>query len=212
MDREKIKKIYKSYANVYDFLFKQFFHPRQKCAIASLDFIEGDKVLDVGVGTGLTLPLYPEFCEVTGVDISKDMLKQAKKKVAKHSLTNITLLEMDACDLKFKDSAFDYVVATHILSVVPEPLKAIEEMRRVTKPDGKIVIVNHFVSSNPTVAKVENFFDPVFRRVGWRMDMKLEDLVSATNLEIYQVMKLKKIDLWQIVHANNNKIPYGQTG
>ncbi|MGK7345842.1 MAG: class I SAM-dependent methyltransferase [Candidatus Nitrospinota bacterium M3_3B_026] len=207
MELESIKKIYNGYASVYDLLFKGFFHPRQKLALNSLDIKEGDRVLDVGVGTGLTLPLYPRNCEVWGVDISVDMLKQARKKVERMGLDNVHIMEMDACDLQFDDDFFDFVVATHIISVVPEPYRVIAEMRRVGKPDGKLVIVNHFVSSNPVIAKVENICDPLFRKLGWRMDMTLEDLITETDLRVYKTDKLSKIDLWKIVHARNNKSP-----
>ncbi|VAX17905.1 Phosphatidylethanolamine N-methyltransferase [hydrothermal vent metagenome] len=205
MKNESIKKIYKTYSGVYDLIFKSFFHPRQKLAINDINFQPGDRILDVGVGTGLSLPLYPESCDVTGVDLSSSMLRQAKKKVEKLNLTNVTLIEMDACDLEFEDNTFDYVVATHIISVVPEPVKVINEMRRVTKPEGKLVIVNHFVSSKPWIARVENFLDPAFRKLGWRMDMNFEDFITSTNLDVLHTTKLNKIDLWRVVHAKNNK-------
>jgi len=205
MQNESIKRIYNVQSSVYDFIFKAFFHPRHKMAISELQFEPGHKILDVGVGTGLALPLYPKHCEVVGIDLSSEMLKQAEKKVVKHGLTNVTLKEMDACDLDFEDDTFDYVIATHIISVVPKPFEVIDEMRRVTKMDGKMVIVNHFISSNPLLAKVECFFDPFFRKIGWRADLSYEEFVSSTNLEVYNTTKLNKIDLWQIVHANNNK-------
>ncbi|MBI4665049.1 MAG: class I SAM-dependent methyltransferase [Nitrospinae bacterium] len=205
MEYDSIQKIYKNYSSIYDLLFKGFFHPRQRLAISNLNITPGARVLDVGVGTGLTLPLYPSHCQVTGIDISSHMLKQARKKVEKMGLTNVQLMEMDACDLAFEENTFDFVIATHIISVVPDPFKVIDEMRKVAKPNGQIVIVNHFVSSNPVIAKMENFCDPFFRKLGWRMDMSLEDLVAATNLQVYQTRKLKKLDLWQVVHAYNNK-------
>lgn len=207
METESIKKIYHAYSGVYDILFKNFFHPRQRLALKEIPFKEGDRILDVGVGTGLSLPLYPRHCEVVGIDLSSSMLLQARRKVEKMGMTNVTLHEMDACNIKYGDNSFDYVIATHIVSVVPEPIKLVNEMRRVAKPDGKLVIVNHFVSSKPWLAKVENFFDPFFRKVGWRMDLSYEDFVSETNLDVERTTKLAKIDLWRIVHANNNKRP-----
>ena len=208
MNTDRVNKIYNAYSGVYDALFKPFFHPRQKLAIEGIDFKEGDKVLDVGVGTGLSLPLYPGYCQVTGVDLCHGMLEKARKKVKKMDMSHVTLLEMDACDLRFDDNSFDYVVATHIVSVVPEPVKLINEMRRVTKPGGQLVIVNHFVSSKPWVARVENFFDPFFRKwMGWRMDLSYEDFVALTQLDVSRTAKLAKVDLWKVVYANNNNKP-----
>ena len=205
MEYENIKSIYNGYSGVYDLIFKGFFHPRQKLAISDLDIQPGSRVLDVGVGTGLSLTLYPPHCNVTGVDISTSMLKQAHKKVAKLGLNNVTLMEMDACQLEFADDTFDYVIATHIVSVVPEPIKVVSEMQRVAKHGAGMVIVNHFVSSKPWVAKVENFFDPLFRKIGWRMDLSYEEFVDSTKLDVRHTKKLNKVDLWKIVHANNDK-------
>lgn len=205
MENDSIKKIYKNYAFFYDFIFKGFFLPRQRAAILDLDILEGQKVLDVGVGTGLSLPIYPDHCEIVGIDLSTDMLKQARKKKVKLGMDHVKLIEMDAENLDFDDNTFDFVIATHVISVTPKPIKVIEEMRRVAKPDGKIVIVNHFVSSHPLLGKMEKRCDPFFRKLGWRMDMTLEDLATAANLDIKKSYKVNRLDLWKIVHAHNNK-------
>jgi phosphatidylethanolamine/phosphatidyl-N-methylethanolamine N-methyltransferase len=207
MEYDAIKRIYRNYSSVYDLLFKGFFHPRQRKAISDLNIQPGARILDVGIGTGLSLPLYPKDSRVVGVDLSVDMLRQAEKKIKKLGMTHVDLMEMDACALSFADNSFDYVVATHIISVVPDPYKVIREIRRVCKPDGQMVIVNHFVSSHPVIGMVEKKCDPFFRKLGWRMDMSLEDLINEADLDIVKTTKLTKIDLWKIVHATNSKAP-----
>jgi phosphatidylethanolamine/phosphatidyl-N-methylethanolamine N-methyltransferase len=202
---EDIKKIYSGYSNVYDFIFKRFFYPRQKHVIDSMNIKEGDRVLDVGVGTGLSLPLYPPYCQVTGIDLSADMLEQASKKIKKHNLTHVTLMEMDASHLCFQDNTFDHVIATFVISVVPDPVRVIAEMKRVNKKDGNLVIVNHFQSHNRFIAKIEELVSPICAKLGWRSDLALEDLIEDANLEISQDYKMKKIDLWKVVFAVNNK-------
>ncbi|MFW2330966.1 MAG: class I SAM-dependent methyltransferase [Nitrospinota bacterium] len=205
MEHSSIKRIYNGYSSVYDLLFKMFFFPRQKRAISDLNIDPGARVLDVGIGTGLTLSLYPKMCEVIGIDLSIKMLDQAKKKVKQLEMENVTLIEMDACNLAFKDNSFDYAIATHIISVVPNPMKLMNEMRRVCKPDGKLALVNHFISSNPIIGNVEKRCDPFFRKIGWRTNLSLEEFIEESKLDIYQTTKLNKIDLWKIVHLNNNK-------
>ena len=203
---ESIKKIYAGYSNVYDVIFKQFFYPRQRHVINSMNIIHGDKVLDVGVGTGLSLPLYPNHCEVTGIDLSREMLKKAREKVNKQNLTHVSLREMDASNLEFDDDTFDHVIATFVISVVPDPVKVISEMKRVCKKTGNIVIVNHFQSNNKFIAKVEEYINPICCKIGWRSDLSLDDLIDSADLEVNYKYKLKKYDLWKVVFAVNNKV------
>ena len=122
---ESIKKIYAGYSNVYDIIFKQFFYPRQRHAIDSMGIMPGDSVLDVGIGTGLSLPLYPCHCNVVGIDLSAEMLKKARQKVSKYNINHVSLMEMDASNLEFNDNTFDHVIATFVISVVPDPVKVI---------------------------------------------------------------------------------------
>jgi phosphatidylethanolamine/phosphatidyl-N-methylethanolamine N-methyltransferase len=202
MDLDDIKRIYAGYSNVYDYIFKWFFTPRHQHVINSLNIGPDARVLDVGVGTGLSLPLYPGHCQVVGIDLSGDMLKKAWKKVRKHGLTAVNLMEMDASRLAFEDNAFDYVVAAFVISVVPDPVRVISEMKRVAKPDGRIVIINHFQSHNPLVAKVEEWVAPLCRRLGWHSDVDLEDLVARAHLAVDSKYQLNKIDLWKVVYAH----------
>ncbi|MEK6589151.1 MAG: methyltransferase domain-containing protein [Nitrospinota bacterium] len=202
---ESIKKIYAGYSNVYDIIFKQFFYPRQRHVIDSMGIMPGDSVLDVGVGTGLSLPLYPCHCNVVGIDLSAEMLKKARQKVSKYNINHVSLMEMDASNLEFNDNTFDHVIATFVISVVPDPVKVIAEMKRVCKKTGKIVIVNHFQSNNKFIAKIEEYINPICCKIGWRSDLSLNELVKDANLKIDQKYKLKKFDLWKVIFAINNK-------
>ncbi len=205
MEYESVRKIYHNYSNFYDFLFKQVFFPRQKYAIGEMNIKPGDKVLDVGIGTGLSLLCYPSDCHVTGIDLSASMLEKAREKKDKHKLEHVSLIEMDACDLKFDDDEFDHVIATFVLTVVPDPVKALSEMKRVCKKGNSLVIVNHFMSDNKLVARTEKFTDPFLRKLGWRMNVKLPELLKEANLEADSCIRMKKIDLWSIVFATNTK-------
>ena len=113
----------------------------------------GDRVLEVGVGTGINAALYPRDCAVTGIDLSSSMLEKARERVARKGIRNVRLLEMDAADLKFADNSFDIVYAPYLISVVPDPVAVAREMRRVCRPGGRIIILNHFRSPNRAAAR-----------------------------------------------------------
>ncbi len=205
MRSESVRKIYDGYSGVYDFLFSSIFFPRIKSAIGSMDIEPGDSILDVGVGTGLSLPVYPNFCKITGIDLSDQMLGKARNKAEKLGLSNVALQQMDAMNIEFPDNSFDKVFLSHVVSVVPDPKKTINEVKRVCKPGGNIVIVNHFQSPNKFVAKVEDFITPVCKRLGWRTDLSLTDLLRESGLRVAKTYKIKKIDFWSIVFAYNDK-------
>jgi phosphatidylethanolamine/phosphatidyl-N-methylethanolamine N-methyltransferase len=170
-----------------------------------MDIEPGDSILDVGVGTGLSLPVYPDFCNVTGIDLSAQMLGKARNKAEKLGLSNVALQQMDAMNIEFPDNSFDKVFLSHVVSVVPDPSKTINEVKRVCKPGGNIVIVNHFQSPNKVVAKIEDFITPICKRLGWRTDLSLTDLLRESGLRVAKTYKIKKIDFWSIVFAYNEK-------
>ncbi len=202
---ESIKKIYNLYAGIYEIMFAHFFFPRQKHVIENLTINPQEKILDVGIGTGLTLPLYPRHARVVGIDLSYGMLKEAWKKKEAEKMDHTYLFEMNAENMGFKDNTFDHVICTFVISVVPNPVQLINEMRRVCKPDGNIILVNHFKSENRVVGKIEEFINPLCTRVGWKSDLVLQHLVEQADLKIVHKYKWKKIDLWNIVHVENNK-------
>lgn len=205
METEAIKKIYAGYSNAYDAIFKRFFFPRIKHAIATMDIRDGERVLDVGVGTGLSLPLFPKYCSVVGIDISSAMLKEAREKIKKLHLNHIELMEMDAMNLEFPDNTFDKVFISHVVSVVPDPFKTISEVKRVCKKNGRIVIVNHFKSNNKMVGSVVKMLNPITKKLGWRTDLSMGDFIKKANLHVEKKYKLKKIDLWYVIFAVNEK-------
>ena len=133
------------------------------------------------------------------------MLKKARAKIKKLHLDHVELLEMDAMNLKFPDNTFDKVFISHVVSVVPDPYRTMAEAKRVCKKGGRIVIVNHFKSKNKVIAGVEKIFNPVSKKIGWRSDLCLDEFIKNADLKVDKKYKLKKIDLWHVIFATNNK-------
>jgi phosphatidylethanolamine/phosphatidyl-N-methylethanolamine N-methyltransferase len=168
IDREGVEKAYGRWAPVYDLVFGKVFDHGRQSTIAEADKI-GGRVLDVGVGTGLSLSEYSRSTKLCGVDISEPMLRRALKRVRTMGLTNVeTLAVMDAKNLAFKDSSFDAVVAQYVITAVPEPEATLDEFARVLKPGGEIVLVNHIGAETGLRRAFEQWFSPVARRLGWR--------------------------------------------
>ena len=205
LELESIKKIYAGYSNIYDALFKRFFYPRIKHAITYMDIKPGDRVLDVGVGTGLSLSEFPHNCNVVGIDLSTAMLRKAKDKIRSHRLNHIKVMSMDAMRMSFKDDSFDKVFISHVVTVVPDPYRLMSEVRRVCKKGGQVVIVNHFKSSNKVVEIVEKLINPVCKKIGWRSDLCLNEFINRSGLNVRQKYMLKKLDFWHILFATNEK-------
>ena len=148
VENDFVARVYENIAWFYDLTFGPALHPGRVDAIARMGIKAGDRVLEVGVGTGINAALYPRDCAVTGIDFSDGMLEKARRRVARKGITNVRLLEMDAADLKFAEGSFDIVYAPYLISVVPDPVAVAREMHRVCRPGGKIIVLNHFRSSN----------------------------------------------------------------
>jgi phosphatidylethanolamine/phosphatidyl-N-methylethanolamine N-methyltransferase len=205
MNRTEVKTIYSAYSSFYDTIFSRFFSPRIKLGIHNSRIEKGDRVIEVGVGTGLSLPVYPKDCSVVGIDLTRKMLEKAKVKKEKYKLWHVDLFEMDAENMTFADNSFDHAVAAFVISVVPNPEKMVAEIRRVTKKGGNILIFNHFCGNNSFVKGVGKIFSPLCQKWGWRSDISLDLLSNHCNLQIDEVIKKNKLDLWSIIIATNNK-------
>lgn len=205
MELDSIKKIYAGYSSVYDALFKRFFYPRIKHAITYMDIKPGDRILDVGVGTGLSLSVFPRYCTVVGIDLSTEMLRKAKQKIDENRLDNIKVMSMDAMSVGFRDDSFDKVFISHVVSVVPDPYKVMQEVKRVCRKGGQVVIVNHFKSKNKLVETVEKIINPVCKKIGWRSDLCLNEFIDKSGLNVKEKYMLKKLDFWHILFATNDK-------
>lgn len=197
-------KLYGEYSGVYDLIFARFFYPRIAAVIRDLRIPAGARVLELGVGTGLALRAYPKHCQVTGVDLAPDMLERAQERIERNGWRHIELHQMDAMALDLEDSTFDYVMAFHVVSVVPSADRFMREAQRVCKPDGKIVVINHFRSDKRVLAAIDRKIEPITRRVGWHT-LGREEVFAGLPLEFSRVYKTSRRSLFTIVVARNGK-------
>jgi phosphatidylethanolamine/phosphatidyl-N-methylethanolamine N-methyltransferase len=172
LDKDIIAKAYARWAPIYDFVFGAVFDRGRKASIAAAERI-GGRILEVGVGTGLSLPDYSWSNRLIGVDLSAPMLRKAKARVAEHRLTHVEgLAVMDAQRLGFQDAVFDVVVAQYVITAVPDPEATLDEFARVIKPGGEIILVNHLGAEQGLRAVCEGWFAPLARRLGWRSEFR----------------------------------------
>jgi phosphatidylethanolamine/phosphatidyl-N-methylethanolamine N-methyltransferase len=203
-------KTYHQLADFYELLFARFFRDRIHAAVRALEIPPGARVLEIGVGTGLSLDAYPHHAQVTGIDLSQDMLRQAQEKVDEMGWRHIELRQMDALNLDFPNEHFDYLMAFHVVSVVPDHERMIAELLRVAKSGATVVIINHFRSEKRWLATVTDALDPVTRRLGWRTTLRLNDVVDSRPLEIRRVYKSSPRSLFTVVQAR--KVVAGGNG
>ena len=178
LDKAGIAKAYARWAPIYDLVFGAVFERGRKASIAAAERV-GGRILEVGVGTGLSLPDYAWSNRLIGVDLSAPMLRKAKTRVLQHKLTNVEgLAVMDAQHLGFADAVFDVVVAQYVITAVPDPETTLDEFARVIRPGGEIVLVNHLGAEQGLRAILEGWFAPLARRLGWRPEFRWERLAN----------------------------------
>ena len=201
MQIETVKVAYRRYAGFYDALFGPVLQPGRTAVVDALGCRPGDRVLEVGVGTGLSLPLYPASVKVTGIDVSREMLDKARARVAKCNFMHVeALIEMDGESMSFPDASFDKVVAMYVVSVVANPARLLAELHRVCRPDGEIFIVNHVRSDNPLLGALEKSLARFSDKLGFRPDFELRELLDGSH----ELAEVSRINLfWKVMRLKN---------
>jgi phosphatidylethanolamine/phosphatidyl-N-methylethanolamine N-methyltransferase len=204
-DQPHRSRIYSDLSGLYDHVFTRVFSRRIHAVIDGLRIPAGARVLEVGIGTGLSLDAYPRHCRVLGIDLSSEMLDHAQAKMDPRRHGHIELRQMDALAMAFPDDSFDYVMAFHVVTVVPNPHRLVDEMARVCKPDGQVVIINHFSSPRPVIRRVVNLVDPLTRRLGWSTRLSLDEAINGAPLELESRYKTSPWSLFTVVEARKNE-------
>jgi len=199
VDSRRVRRVYEVLARVYDDCFDWALGPGRRLAVSRLPVQAGQRVLEVGVGTGLSLPHYPEDCHVTGVDISEAMLHQARERAELLQRTGIDLRLMDARELSYPDATFDHVLAPYVISVVPEPEKVMAEIRRVCKPGGTVMVVNRFRSSSRALGSLEELLSVASQWIGFRLDLPLDTVLGTEGLELVELERVSLLGLWHLL-------------
>jgi len=205
MDLKKVERVYTAYASVYDHTFGKAFKQSRESAVRGLPIEPGCRVLEVGVGTGEALPLYPAHCDVLGIDLSDGMLEHARRRVEQFQLSHVRLQRMDAGHMQLADDTFDIVMAAYVVTAVPDYRKVVNEMIRVCKPGGRIVMLNHFSNGNKVIAAVEKLISPLCKHIGFRTDLALNTVLEGTSLIVASKKKVNPLRFWHLVECVNKK-------
>ena len=192
-DKDVVEKAYAGWAPIYDVVFGAVFAAGRAAAVGAAERI-GGRVLDVGVGTGISLAQYSPRNRIVGIDLSEPMLRRAKARLRRHPLAHVEMLAvMDAERLGFADAFFDVVVAQYVITAVPDPEAALDEFARVVKPGGEIVLVNHLGAETGLRRVYERSFAPLVRHLGWRMEFPYARLDAWARGAGYRLVERRAV-------------------
>ena len=198
MDEHTTSRIYDRFSVVYDKTFGRLVQRRQRIAIERLGLEAGDRVLDLGVGTGLTIPMYPEDVTIVGLDLSWGMLEEARRR-ALEAGRKAWVVQADALRPPLRPESFDHVLITHVISVVSDPAELLRRAAELTRRGGRIVLLNHFRAEHGPVASLEKAINPLCMKVGWRSDLSLAESLENVPLKVEKQIQLRRWDLWKII-------------
>jgi phosphatidylethanolamine/phosphatidyl-N-methylethanolamine N-methyltransferase len=199
MDEGAVRRAYARWAPVYDMTFGLIADAGRMRTVEHINRLSGH-VLEVGVGTGISLSRYRPHLKVTGIDLSPEMLERARERVVRRRLKNVeAVLEMDASAMCFADSSFDVVVAMYVLTVVPDPAKVMAELERVCRPGGEVIIVNHFSQEHGVRGAVEKGMARFAGTLGWRPEFPVETLLGHDGLRLVDAQSLKPLGLFSML-------------
>jgi phosphatidylethanolamine/phosphatidyl-N-methylethanolamine N-methyltransferase len=197
---------YRLFSGSYDIVFGPVFHPGRKEAVRIANDRPGQRILEVGVGTGLSLPYFRPHSHVTGIDVSAEMLAKARRRVEREHLAQVDgLYVMDAEHMEFADNSFDAVLALYVASVVPNPARFAAEMRRVCIPGGTIVLVNHFTSDNWALRFMEKRLAHLARHIGFHADFPLDAFLRESGLAVREIRPSNLFGYWRLLRCINEK-------
>jgi phosphatidylethanolamine/phosphatidyl-N-methylethanolamine N-methyltransferase len=202
LDAEAVRTAYRRQASFYDIAFGRISRAARLHTIRILEELPGQSVLEVGVGTGLALPLYNGKKRVTGIDLSADMLARARARVVEENLTHVeALLEQDAEATNFADASFDTAAVMFVASVVPHPRLLLAELHRIVRPGGHILFVNHFVAEFGPRRFIEHALAPLSRALGWHPDFSSHDLFGPILPDGATFEPMPPFGLFTLVHV-----------
>lgn len=200
IDGSHVVAAYARWAPFYDRVFGSLTAGPGRAAVGEMNKLPPGHILELGVGTGISLPLYDRKHRIVGIDISRDMLERAEKRVAEEKLDHVeSIIEMDAANLAFEDGAFDAAMAMFVMTVVPDPDRVLDEMTRVVKPGGRVLIVNHFSVDKGPRAHVERWMSRFSAKLGWRPNFPIEQVLGRPDLNLVERRSVKSFDIFTML-------------
>jgi phosphatidylethanolamine/phosphatidyl-N-methylethanolamine N-methyltransferase len=207
-DMSRMAHAYSRWAPIYDSFYRNILKPGQLEAVSAAVAC-GPKILEVGVGTGLSLGYYPRDVDIIGVDLSGPMLTKAAEKVAEQGLSQVKgLAVMDACRLGFPTGRFDAVVSQYVITLVPDPEGALDEFARVLRPGGEIVLVNHLGADGGLLAKFEELTGPIARKVGWSTEFRLQrirDWADGAGFRLVSAKRVAPVGFFTVIRLKDER-------